>query len=67
MTKRLKKHLKDERDIKLYRIMIDAYGPYWIHIEIKADAKLKDLDQFLSTAGIWVHLKSMAYATIPIS
>ncbi len=53
MTKHLKKHLEDDGDTKLYHIMVDAFGPeYWLHIEIKADAKLKDLDRFLR--DIWL-------------
>lgn len=54
MTKHLKKHLKDDGNTKLYHISVDGlYRPeYWLHIEIKANAKLKDLDQFLR--DIWL-------------
>jgi len=54
MTKHLKKHLKDDGDAKLFHIMVDGmYNPeYWLHIEISANAKLKDLDQFLR--DIWL-------------
>ncbi len=50
----IKTHLKDDGDTKLYHIMVDGlYLPqYWLHIEIKANAKLKDLDQFLR--DIWL-------------
>ncbi|SFN05355.1 IS1096 element passenger TnpR family protein [Thermodesulforhabdus norvegica] len=49
MTKHLRTHLKNDGDTKLFHIMVDGlYEPqYWLHIEIKANAKLKDLDQFL--------------------
>ena len=53
MTKHLKTHLKDDGDTRLFHIMVDAFGPeYWLHIEIPANAKLKDLDQFLR--DIWL-------------
>jgi|Deesub1362B_J571_1020462.scaffolds.fasta_scaffold00281_4 hypothetical protein len=54
MTKHLKTHLKDDGDTKLFHIMVDGlYQPqYWLHIEIKANAKLQDLDQFLR--DIWL-------------
>ncbi|HID43012.1 MAG TPA: hypothetical protein EYP30_04425 [Archaeoglobaceae archaeon] len=54
MTKHLKKHLKNDGDARLYHLMVDGlYRPeYWLHIEIKADAKLKDLDKFLR--NVWL-------------
>jgi len=52
MTKHLKMHMKDDGDTKLYHIMVDALAEYWLHIEIKADVRLKDLDKFLR--DVWL-------------
>lgn len=54
MPRHLKTHLKDDGESLLYHIMIDGlYQPeYWLHIEIKADATLKDLDLFLR--DVWL-------------
>jgi len=54
MTRHLKTHLKDDGDTRLFHIVIDGLyrREYWLHIEIKADAKLKDLDKFLR--DIWL-------------
>ena len=49
----LKKHLKDEGDLRLFHILVDGLQPeYWLHIEIPVNAKLKDLDDFLR--DIWL-------------
>ncbi|WP_022853906.1 hypothetical protein [Thermodesulfatator atlanticus] len=74
ITKHLKTHLKDDGYIRLYHIRIAGfYDPqYWLHIEIPADAKLKDLDKFLR--DIWLeccdHLSAFVindvyYVSIP--
>ena len=55
MTKHLKSCLqKGEGNTRLFHIMVDGlYQPeYWLHIEISASTKLKDLDQFLR--DIWL-------------
>jgi len=54
MTKHLKSCLKEDGDTELFHILVDGiYQPeYWLHIEIPAGAKLKDLDQFLR--DIWL-------------
>ena len=54
VAEHLKTHLKEDADTRLFHIMVDGlYKPqYWLHIEIKADAKLKDLDKFLRE--IWL-------------
>jgi len=54
MTKHLKTHLKNDGDTRLFHIVVEGlHRPeYWLHVEIPADAKLKDLDQFLR--DIWL-------------
>lgn len=54
MTKHLKTHLKDDGNARLFHIAVEGiYRPeYWLHIEIPAGAKLKELDQFLR--DIWL-------------
>lgn len=54
MTKHLKTHLKDDGNTRLFHIAVEGmYRPeYWLHIEISAGAKLKELDQFLR--DIWL-------------
>lgn len=36
----------------IYHIKLSSYGDYWLHIEMKAAARLKELDDFLR--GIWL-------------
>jgi len=36
----------------IYHIKLSSYGEYWLHIEMKAAAKLKELDDFLRS--IWL-------------
>jgi len=36
----------------IYHIKLSSYGDYWLHIEMKAAAKLRDLDDFLRR--IWL-------------
>ena len=54
MMRHLKTHMKNDGNVKLYHIMIEGLQlpQYWLHIEIPADAKLEDLDQFLR--DIWL-------------
>lgn len=56
MANHLKNHLEGERDgeTELFHIGVDGlYNPeYWLHIEIPANAGLRDLDQFLR--DVWL-------------
>jgi len=54
MAKHLKSHLKDDGDTKLFHITVDGLDKpeYWLHIEVPADARLKDLDRFLR--DVWL-------------
>ncbi|WP_202318467.1 IS1096 element passenger TnpR family protein [Archaeoglobus neptunius] len=54
MVKHMKTHLKNNGDTRLFHVVVDGlYQPeYWLHIEIPADAKFKDLDKFLRE--IWL-------------
>jgi len=54
MTKHLKTHMKDDGNTRLFHILVDGLDnpEYWLHIEIPANAKLKDLDQFLR--DVWL-------------
>ena len=54
MTRHLKTHLKEGGNERLLHILVDGlHNPeYWLHIEIPADARLKDLDEFLR--DIWL-------------
>ncbi len=36
----------------IYHLKISSYKPFWLHIEVKATSKLKELDQFLRQ--IWL-------------
>src|SRR5688500_11734231 len=40
------------RNTKLFDLFVDGGNPYWLYIEIPADALLKHLDQFLR--DIWL-------------
>lgn len=54
MTEHLKSCLKDDGKTKLLHILVDGLSQpeYWLHIEIPADAELKDLDNFLK--DVWL-------------
>ena len=41
-----------ERQTKLFHLVADGYGPYWLHLEVRADATLATLDAFLR--DIWL-------------
>jgi len=41
-----------ERQVKIFHLVADGYGPYWLHLEVRADATLAALDTFLR--GIWL-------------
>jgi len=40
------------RQVTLFHLVADGYGPYWLHLEVRADATLATLDAFLR--GIWL-------------
>ncbi len=35
------------RPVNILHLLVDGYGPYWVHLEIRADVKLGVLDTFL--------------------
>ena len=37
---------------KILHLLVDGYGPYWLHLEVRADARLDTLDTFLR--NIWL-------------
>lgn len=37
---------------KILHLVADGYGPYWLHLEVRADARLDTLDTFLR--NIWL-------------
>lgn len=40
------------RPTKILHLLADGYGPYWLHLEVRADARLDTLDTFLR--NIWL-------------
>ena len=40
------------RPTKILHLLVDGYGPYWLHLEVWADARLDTLDTFLR--NIWL-------------
>lgn len=40
------------RQTKLFYLIVDGYSDYWLHLEIPADATLRDLDSFLR--NVWL-------------
>ena len=40
------------RPTKILHLLVDGYGPYWLHLEVRADARLDTLDTFLR--NIWL-------------
>jgi hypothetical protein len=42
----------EARQTKLLHLVVEGYAPYWLHLEVRADATLKALDTFLR--GIWL-------------
>ena len=40
------------RQTTLFHLVADGYGPYWLHLEVRADARLDTLDTFLR--NIWL-------------
>ena len=40
------------RQTKLFHLVAEGYGPYWLHLEVRADATLATLDAFLR--NIWL-------------
>jgi len=38
--------------VKILHLVAEGYGPYWLHLEVRADARLDTLDTFLR--NIWL-------------
>ncbi len=40
------------KERKLVHLVVDGFGPYWLHVEMPSNAKFRDLDDFLR--HIWL-------------
>ena len=43
---------RKSRRTTLLHLVVEGYAPYWLHLEVRADATLKTLDAFLR--GLWL-------------